>query len=488
MNEQVKSAAVIQRSTSSLAEEIETSVEQLNPSLSGYLESVGLPTEGILTPVGERSVVIQQFEGALAPLDVNERDKAVYLSKFALAISIGLFDAALNYLWDETIVALRKTVASFDLSYFFDVAEKREKYREKLQDVDDLEKLGELGLVDTCAHVGILTEVNRERLRHVNYMRNHASAAHPNESEVSGHEMVSWLTNCLKYAITARPDVAALEIKRLLNNIRQVAIPATDVGPIIQEISRLPHPAIDDLLWTLFAIFVDPHTVETAKENVREVVPSVWKIATEDRKYEVAARHAYFLKHGDQDRKKAAEEFLRKVDGLRYRTEEILVADLLERLRTLRRVHHGTNNFYNEWPHALALDDTVPQGGDIPRAARKEWVSVISQCYIGNGLGYRYGVDENALPHYQKYVDRFGDTEIEEFVRLFVDTDFVVDLHLSKAESRAKELATRLKSQTQNLFIQRALEVLISTPQGTLKKVSNVTDYKSAVGDLPSIG
>jgi hypothetical protein len=97
-----------------------------------------------------------------------------------------------------------RLAASIDLSYFFDTAEKRESHRAKLQTVEDLRALEDLTLIDTCARVDLLTDVNRERLRHINYMRNHASAAHPNQSDLTGQEMVAWLSNCLRYAITAK--------------------------------------------------------------------------------------------------------------------------------------------------------------------------------------------------------------------------------------------------------------------------------------------
>ena len=488
MSEESKRKLSIVRSGSDLVVNIETSIQQLHPQLAEFLRASGLPTEDILAPIQERLIVMRQFQDAVSLLAESDRRHAMYLSKYAVAITMGLFDAALNFLWDETIAALRRTVASFDLSYFFDVAEKREGHRTKLKDAEDLDKLGDLKLIDTCAHVGILSEVNRERLRHVNYMRNHASAAHPTVAEIHGAEMVGWLTNCLKYAITAAPDVAALEIKRLLRNIRETAIPTEDVNPILQEISKLPQQAIDDFLWTLFGTFVDLQTSEGAVANIRAVAPAIWEISTGDRKYEIGARHAHYLKHADQERKDRATTFLEAVDGLRYRSEDVLVIELLDRLRTLRDVHHGIDNFYNEWPHAKALKDALPPTGAVPRAARRNWVSVICQCYIGNGLGYREGVDESAVRYYSDYISRFNDSEIADFVRLFADGDFVVDLHCNKTESRAKSLAEALKEATSNAFIKRGLEVLCTAPSGTLKRVSNTTAFKKAIKNLPNSG
>src|SRR5690348_1100948 len=86
------------------------------------IEDLGLPRRKILVPIRQRANVLSGVELALEPLDEEQRGKAVYLSKFLAAVAAGLFDAALNYLWDETIGELRRRVAAYDLAYFFDMA------------------------------------------------------------------------------------------------------------------------------------------------------------------------------------------------------------------------------------------------------------------------------------------------------------------------------------------------------------------------------
>ena len=54
-----------------------------------------------------------------------------------------LFDAALNYLWDETVFQLRKRVAIYDIEYFYDVAVTSDK-RKRLSGVEDLVKLDDM--------------------------------------------------------------------------------------------------------------------------------------------------------------------------------------------------------------------------------------------------------------------------------------------------------------------------------------------------------
>src|SRR5215469_5819546 len=113
--------------------ELETSIQGFSAPLAGYLSSLGLPIEDVLVEFGERRFVLQALQQTLEILPYEQREKAYYLSKFSVSIMVGLFDAALNFLWDETILSLRRLAVSMDLSYFFDTAEKRESYRSRLQ-------------------------------------------------------------------------------------------------------------------------------------------------------------------------------------------------------------------------------------------------------------------------------------------------------------------------------------------------------------------
>jgi len=452
--------------------------------LAGFLDTLGLPTEKVLVEFSQRRFVLKSLQETLEILPYEDRAKALYLSKFSVAIAVGLFDAALNFLWDETILALRRLAVSVDLSYFFDTAEKRESYRARLQSEEDLRLLDDNTLIDTCARIDLLTDVNRERLRNVNYMRNHASAAHPNASELLGSEMVSWLANCLRYAITAKPEWAVIQTKQLLTNIRTTLIPQQDISVIAIDLQKFSTERVDDLLWTLFGLYVDPSQKAECRTNIGNLAPHVWKLGSEDRKLQVGARHEHFIKQGDQNRKTFADEFLIVVGGQQYRSEDVLAGELLDKLRSLNAAHNGLNNFYNEGPHAQALYQSLPKTGIIPRAAITEWVKVIVKCHLGNGLGYRDGVDETADKAYQWYIGQFGESEIAIFLRQFGDPDFTVDLDNRKPHKRAVALATGFKSKTTNVYILRALESIIAQPEGTMRRIATVTKFKEAVTNI----
>lgn len=481
MNEPSEPAKLSLRAPS----EIESSISAFHPAMAKYLSDIGLPIDNVLSPVHERRAVINSLSEVLSLLPMEERAKASYITRFTVAVAVGLFDGALTYLWDETIRALRRLVAKFDLAYFFSVAEKIGSRNRNFQTEDDLDQVSDHDLLEACRRIGLLSDVNYRRLEHINYMRNHASSAHPNDNDIGGHEMVGWLSNCLKYAILATPEHSVIQMKMLLDNIRTEAIPEADFVVIGADVLKLSAERIDDLLWTLFGIYVDPRQDPQRRTNVAYLVPYVWKVASEDRKYEIGARFGTFRKNAEISRKNAAEDFLRVVKGSRYKDEDSLAGELIEKLGTLKSVHYGINNFYNEYPHARMLGDSLPRNGAVPRAARALWTKVITTCFIGNGHGYREGVDRDALPYYERYIGNFSEAEITQFLHLFSDPEFTTPLRYTKCEERTRRLAANLRDKSGNLNIRNALELIVVGPEGTLDRVAATSAFKNALQLVP---
>lgn len=467
------------------SDNLETSINTFNQPLAAFIDHIGLPTENILAPIDERTKVLSGIQSALNVLPIPERKKSHYLSKFTVAIAVGLFDGALNYLWNETINALRNMVARFDLGYFFSVAEKANSRYRNLDKAEDLSEVGDHDLLDVCRRIGLISDVNYKRLEHINYMRNHVSAAHPNEDEIDGFEMLSWLSSCLKHAITAKPDHSVISVKMLLDNIRNTSIPTDDFKIIGDDIARLQQERIDDFLWTIFGLFIDPKQTTSTKDNISGLAEFVWNASSEDRKFEIGARFGVYRKNAETTRKEATQEFLNAVKGLSYRDEDSLAGELIEKLEILKSVHFAPNNFYNEYLHAKSLSQSLPTRGGFPRAARSLWVKVICLCYIGNGYGYKRGVDESALPYYARYIESFGEAEVVQFLLLMDDAEFTEAFTRPLADLRVRELARELKAKTGNVHIQKALDIIISAPSGKLDVIATATIYKTALQFAP---
>ena len=112
--------------------EIASAVATFGTQLDSYLDYVGLPKDYILVPYERRRPVFQNIPTVLESLTEDQKSAPSYITKFVAACAVGLFDAALNYLWNETIRNLRQKVARFDRDYFFDSVVNDSNRRSKL--------------------------------------------------------------------------------------------------------------------------------------------------------------------------------------------------------------------------------------------------------------------------------------------------------------------------------------------------------------------
>jgi len=456
-------------------EKLERSIEAIHLPLSNLLKSANLPTDDILMPVQERKNVLLNLSSVLENLPVPQRVNAKYVSKFTLSVVIGLFDGALTYLWDETIAALRKLVSDYDLEYFFLIATDMASRYKGLKTSEDLAAISDYDLLQICSRMGLISTVNCRRLENVNYMRNHASSAHPSDEEISGMEMVAMLETCLKHAITAIPDQPAQNIKILLRNIRTNIIPEEDYECIGKALGQHTQERLDDLIKAVFGLFISDKSDVTLVNNILGIAPYLWNLVTDDVRKYIGMKFGYFRVNGFVREKELTQSFLNKVDGNSYKDEDSLAAEIIDHLGNLISAHNSFNNFYNENEYACRVY-RILEKNKIPDSVRKYLVKVVTICHIGNGLGYREGVDERADRFYVRIIDRFTDNEIVEFINLFEDSDFTRDFHLKKPDERIRSLCEELKIKTKNRNIINMLNFLISFPPMKMDKAS--TDYR----------
>ena len=155
----------------------EVAIQQSNSFLLGALNNVGLPTQNLLVEETDRLAVLKNIGNIITKIPLENLPTSFYLSKFIVASFAGLFDAALNYLWDETIVNLRKRVVSYDLQYFYSnvlSATSRNNYSNE----EDLKNLSDQDLLNGCKKLDLIDDVTYKELDHIKYMRNWVSAAH----------------------------------------------------------------------------------------------------------------------------------------------------------------------------------------------------------------------------------------------------------------------------------------------------------------------
>ena len=439
--------------------------------LEDYLDQIGLPTENVLVSVKERGKVIFIMPSVVENLNNEQKKRALYISKFIASCSVGLFDAALNFLWNETILNLRGKIVRFDMDYFYDSTIKDASNRSNFKNEEDLENISDWDLIRGCKATGIITDIGYKHLDYIRDMRNFASAAHPNHNQLTGLQVVTWLETCILEVLAKDPSGPVLEVKRLLHNIRTETLEEKDIEPIRTNIRKLPGDLANSLLRAIFGMYCDNNLSQNIRENIDLISKRVWSRSDEDAKYDIGIKYATFSINGDIQRKEFALKFLSNVNGQNYLTEEQRSIEIGERLDNLLKTHYEFYNFDNEKPHAKMLLNYIPESGIIPKTVRYKYVKVIIICRLGNS----YGVSFVAKPYYDKMFKMFRDEEILKFLELLKDTDIITILDYNVRYKIFISLAKCFENKTNDEIIKQALSLLQESPR---KDITNKKTYR----------
>ena len=397
----------------------------LDSSLQRLLQSLQLPSDKLFAPIQERSIVLYNIQSALSSLQSNALGNSYYVSKMIAASTVGLFDAALNYLWDELIASLRERIKSFGLSYFYDVVSGLSNVTiGDLKDESDLEKINDATLLIACKEIGFITKVGYKKIDTIRYLRNNVSAAHPNEEKMSGLELATYLQECIQEVISQPTDTVMASTARLLGNIKKRSLSPEEVNETtayFQNFTAETTDRVTSLANGLFGMYVAKKERTTViADNVRQIWPKLWPHIPEDLRHKFGLRQAVAAANADSDSANAAYELLEIADGLPYLTDDILSIKLNEALDLLLSAHQGWNNFFTEPAPAKQLKNLVGNDGRIPDAVSGKYLSVLLQCYLGNP----YGVSVAAEPYYSDLLKLLSSTDAGKILHLVLDPQY----------------------------------------------------------------
>ena len=453
--------------------EIAPAVETFGAELETFLDIVGLPKDGILVPYERRRPVFQNLPTVLESLTDEQRLAAVYVSKFVAACAVGLFDAGLNYLWNETIRNLRQKVARFDLSYFFDSVVSDANRRSKLRTEADLEKLDDWELIRGCHTTGIISENGFRHLDYIRNMRNHASAAHPNQNEITGLQISSWLETCIVEVLAREPSGPVIEVRKLLHSLRTEQLSEADVPQIEAALPSLPEDLSTSLLRALLGMYTDKDIDSQIRDNIRLVAKMVWEVASVEARRQAGIQQATLAANGEVSRSNLAREFIEIVDGLEFLPDSTLATEISTALDNLEVAHNGWHNFYAEPAPARMLHHLIPGNGDVPRAVLTKYVKTLTLCSIGNGYGVSWAAEE----HYQDLISRFSDNQIYAFINLVRDPEVASRLQFRGCARRYQALAAQLKDRAIRPRLKEVLTFIEGFNQDQLHGVSSNGDF-----------
>lgn len=440
-NEPVSAEPVVESTSLAPRPNHELELREFENALLAFIDGLGLPSHSVLVSVNERSIVFKNIADVVVKIDGVKKVNSIYISKFIAAAAAGLFDAALNYLWDETINELRQRVAHYDLSYFYDVAVNNPDKRKKLNTADDLVKLDDSELIQGANKISLISDLGFRHLDYVKYMRNWASAAHPNQNQITGFQLISWLETCIVEVISLPLSNVLIEIKKLLYNIKNNKISDLEGRQISALFADLTQEQVNNLAAGFFGIYTQLDSIAQTRQNVQLLSPALWTRVDEPTRHQFGVRYAKFLANNDQDQQKLARQFLEIVGAVSYIPDSIRGAEIESAVQDLLTAHRNFNNFYNEPPFARQLQRLVGETGNVPPAVSDTYVRGLIDVYLTNAIGIAW----NAEPTYVKLMEQFDSTQALIAILSFNDQTIASKLQFPLCQTKFKAMLAIMK-------------------------------------------
>jgi hypothetical protein len=458
-------------------------IEQFEDKILVFINQYDLPTSQVMVQVSERLRVFSNVEGVMERIDLEQRKRSIYISKFIAAAAAGLFDAALNYLWDETIYELRRRVAQYDLAYFYDAAvgSSAEK-RKKLNTEEDLVKIDDSSLIKGSYEIGLISDLGFSHLDRIRYMRNWASAAHPNQHQITGLQLIEMLETCVIEVITLPLSNVVTEIKQLLANIKTNKISEPEAKQIAVFFANLPKEKVNTLAEGFFGIYTQQDTISQTRQNVRLLVPYLWDRLDENTRQQFGIKYARFIANNDKDKQDLSREFLETVSGLSYIPDGIRAAEVQTAIENLLSAHRGGNNFYNEPPFARQLQRLVGETGKVPSEVNNEYILCLVEVFLTNGNGIAW----NAEPTYISLLDQLDPSQSLIAILSFSNLNISSRLQHLLCQSKFRELMEMMKNKVSMAAVKELLESM-EKYKARLDKMKDDSDIKRKVTALKKI-
>jgi hypothetical protein len=454
-------------------------LNEFETGLKQVLELHSLPTENVFVEIPQRVNVFKNLDTVLNQISAEEKQQSLYLSKFIASTASGLFDASLNYLWDETILQIRKRVSQYDIEFFYDNAVTGDR-RKKLKDENDLNKVDDYDLIKGAKEIGLISDLGFKHLEYINYMRNWASAAHPNNSEITGLQLVSWLETCIKEVITLPISNVTIRIKQLLQGVKNTAISASGAQEISVFTTGLTQEQINNLASGFFGIYVRQETTSQTHQNINLLLPEIWGRVDEDVKQSFGLKYAHYTANNSQDEKKLSREFLQIVNAESYIPDDLRAIEIDYTIDNLLSAHRGFNNFYNEPAFARQLLRVIGQPLKIPKSVEKKFIIAIVETFLTNGNG----VAASANEIYTEILSSLDSHQATIAGLSFTDTRISSRLQFPLTQRKFKELIEIVKPSITSPPVNDLLKYITDRYKGNPSYLMNDKTVKTSVESL----
>lgn len=367
------------------------------PAINELVDHLGIPRE-VLASDEEVYYAWKDLPRELRYLPIEIRGELI--ARMCVAVSAGLFDAAVNYIWNAAILHLRDKVRKFGLQVVASIQQKT--FEEK-----NLLELQDSQLLDLCLKLNLINEDGYFFLDQCRDVRNNFSAAHPTLGTINDREFVLFLNRCTRYALSDTSSPKGVDISSFITAIKSQRFSEPQLNIWVERLKNTHDAQRLLLLGMSHGFYCDPAISESSRLNALDLCNQLKDSLTMAIKSDLIDRHSNYLANGDDKRHTASQQFFEKLGLLKLLNESERHTVFSKALNKLRNAHLGLNNFYNEPPFAERLFE-LSQQGEIPETIQEEYVHTTLQCYVGNA----YGISWDAESFYEKMIQDYSPREI----------------------------------------------------------------------------
>lgn len=443
-----------------------------------YLNHLGLPTQNIIAEVNERKIIEQNLPNFIESLPVETKRDARYLSKFVAGAAIGLFDASLNYVWNEVVINLREKVVLYGLETFFDAAVgggRRDLYSTE----EDLAGIKDNNLINTCRKLELISGTIHTKLHHILTMRNSVGASHPTNYSINAYELMGWLQTCVVDVLNDKPSEAAIQIKSFIDNIKVSDTPLDEaaVRSMERPLADLSLQNTEILLHSVFAIYTSPSTGSVVRKNISLVAPHIWRCCGDSVKYRLGVKLDGYKNNMHEEQHKLGLEFFTFCSGNRYQSLATRIIALDGYADDLLDARYSWDNFFHEPPHIRKIMAFFEVENDIPEERIEKLVKIILICRIGKGIPYNSGVSPVGRPLYDKFFSLLGDSNIISVLIAMHDEDVRVNLDNSRCQDHMVSILNLLRTNARSERIEEIIDYLVAN-KTSLNSMHDDKEYR----------
>ncbi len=329
------------------------------------------------------------------------------LARMCVATSVGLFDGAINYIWNASVANLREKVKNFGYNVVGQLLQK--KFEEK-----DLLDLKDSELLNLCLKINLISEDGYYFLGQCRDMRNNYSVAHPSDNLINDRELIVYINRCIKYALSSEVELKGVDISLFTSVIKESRFEEEQLNIWVKNIKET-HDAQRELIFSmLHGIYSDPSSSEQTRLNALDICEKFKQDFTSNVISEFLEKHYKYQAKGNKISALASQQFFEKLGLIKYLGDEEIHNIISLACKRLMGVHFEMNNFYNEPPFAERLEELVTNN-KVPESAKYNFVLTVVTCYVGN----MYGQCNAALYNYSNMIKNFTSKEIAIMLDLY---------------------------------------------------------------------